>query len=104
MANSLFFGVVWRAIWGRLWRTSGMMFSTPPPTPGIGRPPVCTHHPTFVTRSAAGLQPVPLRGRGVLLWRGPYQLEVAKDEGTDGDALVHWTIGGFPPPERPASA
>ena len=34
-------------------------------------PPVCTHHPTFVTHSAAGLHAVPVRGE-VVLWRGPY--------------------------------
>ena len=37
MANS-FFGGGWRAIWSWLWRTSVMMFSTPPP-PGTGSPP-----------------------------------------------------------------
>ena len=65
---------------------------------------MCPHRPTFVTRSAAGLHPVPVHGGEVVLWRGPYQLELAKAERTDGDALVQWAIGGFLPPERPASA
>ena len=51
-----------------------------------------------------GLQPVSVRGGEVFLWRGLYQLELAKDEQTDGDAHVHWAIGGVLPPERPASA
>ena len=29
---------------------------------------------------------------------------MAKDGRTDGDALVHWAIGGTLPPERPTSA
>ena len=39
-----------------------------------------------------------------MLWRGPYQLELAKAEQTDGDALVQWAIGGFLPPEWPTCA
>ena len=82
-----------------------MMFSPPPPDPpALAGPPVCTHHPTFVTRSAAGLHTVPVRGREVVLWRDPYRLELAKDKRTDGDALVQWAIGGPLPPEWPASA
>ena len=80
------------------------VFNPPPPqAPGEADPPVCPHHPTFVTRSAAGLHPVPVHGGEVVLWRGPYRLELAKAERTDGDALVQWAIGGFLPPERPAS-
>ena len=75
----------------------------PPEGSGAPGPPVCPYHPTFVTRSAAGLHPVPVHGEEVVLWRGRYQLELAKAERKDGDALVQWAIGGFLPPERPAS-
>ena len=83
-----------------------MMFSTPPPKPRVKHPPppVCPHHPTFVTRLAAGLHPVPVHGGEAVLWQGPYHLEVAKAERTDGDAVVQRAIGGFLPRERPASA
>ena len=103
MANFFLWGWGWRPIWGWPWRTFGTMFSTPPKPRVKQAPPVCPHHPTFVTRLAAGLHPVPVHGGEVLLWRGPYQLELAKAERTNGDALVQWAIGGFLPPERPAS-
>ena len=75
----------------------------PPNLPALAGPPVCTHHSTFVTRSAVGLHAVPVRGGEVILRWGPYQLEVGKDGRTDGDALVHWAIGGTVPPKWLAS-
>ena len=81
------------------------VFNPPPPKPlALAGPSMCTHHLTFVTRSAADLHPVRARGGEVLLSRGPYQLELAKDGRTNGNALLHWAIAGFWPPERPARA
>ena len=55
----------------------------PPPEPDA-RPQadlcVCNHHPTFLIRSAAGLHPVPVRGGEIVLRRGAYHLELAKDQ------------------------
>ena len=65
---------------------------------------MCTTHPTFVTRFVAGLHAVPVRGGEVVLWWGPYQLELAKDGRMDGDAMVHGAIGGTVSAERAASA
>ena len=39
-----------------------MMFSPGPDPLAPAGPPVCTRHPTFVTRPAAGLQGVLVRG------------------------------------------
>ena len=44
----------------------------PPDPPAQAIPPVCSHHPTFVTRSTAGLHPMPVRGGEIILWWGPY--------------------------------
>ena len=64
-AHGLFLGGGWRAIWGWPWKTSHMMFQPPPPQPwALAGPRRCTHHPTFVTRCAAGLHPVPVEVRG----------------------------------------
>ena len=76
----------------------------PPDPPALASPPVCTHHPTFVTRSAASLQAPPVHSGEVVLWRGPYQLQVANDGRTDGNALVQWAIGGTLSLERPTRA
>ena len=45
------------------------VFNPPPPPapPAQAGPPVCTHHPTFVTCSAAGLHAVPVHGGEVVL-------------------------------------
>ena len=61
-------------------------------------PPPHLHHPL-----GGGPPPRDRQWREVLLWRGPYQLKLAKAERTDKDALVHWANGGFLPPERPPS-
>ena len=68
-----------------------------PPTPRTSRSPMCTHHPTFVTCSAAGLHAAPVRGGEVVLLQGPHEVELAKDGRTDGDALGYWAIGGTLP-------
>ena len=66
-------------------------------------PHMCGYHPTFATRSAADLHPMPVRGSESVLWWGPSQLGVAKDARTDGDTVVQWAIGSTLPPARPAS-
>ena len=58
----------------------------PPPTPGSSRPPR-VHPPSHLLHPLGGGSPT-LVGP----WRGPYQLELAKDERTDGDALVQWAL------------
>ena len=75
------------------------VFNHPDP-PALAGPPMCTYHPTFVTRSAAGLHALPVCGGEVVLRRGPYQLEHTKDGRTDGDALLHWGITCNVRPER----
>ena len=71
-----------------------MMPSTPLTPRHKQVPPPCTHRPSFVTRSAAGLHPVPVRSGEVVLWGGGFHLELAKHARTDGDPLVQWAIGG----------
>ena len=75
----------------------------PPQAPGEASPPMCPNDPTLATRSAVGLHPVPVHGGEVVLWLEPYELQLAKAEGTDEDALVQWAMGALMPPERPAS-
>ena len=75
----------------------------PPNPPAQPSPPVCTYHCSFVTDSATGLQPVQVHGGKVVLWRGLYQPQLAKNARTDGDALVQWAIGGTLPRGRPRS-
>ena len=67
-------------------------------------PPVCTHHPQFLFRSAHGISPVTVREGEILLWNGAYEMEVVKADWTDGDAEVTWAPGAMQPPTRPAPA
>ena len=71
------------------------VFYPPPQAPGEASPPVCPHHPTFVTRSAAGLHPVPVHGGEVVLWRRPHHLKLAKAErrrGCPGAVGNRWVL------------
>ena len=77
------------------------VFSPPEVQPG---PPVCTHHPLFLSRSAHGISPVTVREGEILLWNGAYEMEVVKADSTDGDAEVTWALGATLPPTRPAPA
>ena len=77
------------------------VFSPPEVQPG---PPVCTHHPVFLFRSAHGISPVTVREGELLLWNGVYEMEVVKADLTDGDAEVTWALGATLPPTRPAPA
>ena len=92
----------WRLGWGwpagTWWTTS----SAPPEVqPG---PPVCTHHPVFLSRSAHGISPVTVREGEILMWNGAYEMEVVKANSMDGDAEVTWALGATLPPTRPAPA
>ena len=75
------------------------VFSPPEVQPG---PPVCTHHPLFVSRSAHGISPVTVREGEIPLLNGAYEMEVVKADSTDGDAEVMWALGATLPPTRPA--
>ena len=77
------------------------VFSPPEVQPG---PPVCTHHPLFLSRSAHGISPVTVREGEILLWNGAYEMKVVKADWTDGDAEVTWALGATLPPTRPAPA
>ena len=75
---------------------------TPPEVaPG---PPVCTHHPLFLPRSAHDISPVIVDAGEILMWNGAYDMEVVKGDSTDGDMEVTWALGAIPPPSRPAPA
>ena len=77
------------------------VFSPPVVQPG---PPVCTHHPLFLSRSAHGISPVTVREGEILMWNGAYKMEVVKADSTDGDAEVTWALGATLTPTRPAPA
>ena len=77
------------------------VFSPPEVQPG---PPVCTHHPLFLSRSAHGISPLTVREEEILLWNGAYEMEVVQADSTDGDAEVMWALGATLPPTRPAPA
>ena len=77
------------------------VFSPPEVQPG---PPVCTHHPLFLSRSAHGISPVTVREGEILMWNGAYEMEVVKADSTDGDAEVTLALGATLPPTRPAPA
>ena len=79
----------------------GDVFSPPEVQPG---PPVCTHHPLFLSRSAHGISPVTVREGEILMWNGAYEMEVMKADTTDGDAEVTWALGATLPHTRPASS
>ena len=75
----------------------------PPDPPAQAGPPVCTHHPSFITFSAAGLYLVRVRSREVVLWRGPYQLELPNHARTDVDVVMQRAMSGILPFARLAS-
>ena len=76
------------------------IFSPPEVEPA---PPVCTHHPMSLSRSAHDISPVIVRAGDILMWNGAYEMEVVKGA-TDGDAEVTWALGAILPPTRPAPA
>ena len=67
-------------------------------------PPVCTHHPLFLSRSAHDICPVIVHAGDILMWNGAYEMEAVKGDSTDGDAEVTWALGAILPPTRPAPA
>ena len=46
------------------------IFSPPEVEPG---PPVCTHHPLFLSRSAHHISPVIVHAGDILMWNGAYE-------------------------------
>ena len=74
-----------------------------PPEVELG-PPVRTHHPLFLTRSAHDISPVVMHAGEILTWNGAYKMEVVKGDSTDGDVEVKWALGATSPPTRPAPA
>ena len=77
------------------------IFSPPEVEPG---PPVCTHHPLFLSRSAHDISPVIVHAGEILMWNGAYEMEVVKGDSTDGDVEVTWALGATLPPTRLAPA
>ena len=71
------------------------VFSSPEVEPS---PPVCTHHPLFLSRSAHGIYLVTVREGEVVMWNTAYEMEVVKADSTNGDA------GATLPPTPPAPA
>ena len=67
-------------------------------------PPVFTHHPLFLSRSAHEMSPVIVHAREILMWNGAYEMEVVKGDSTDGDGEVTWALGATLPPTCPAPA
>ena len=51
-------------------------------------PPVGTHHPPFLSRSAHDICPVIVHAGEILMWNGAYAMEVVKGDSTDGDVEV----------------
>ena len=72
--------------------------------PRPARPPRVHSPPRPSHPLRGGSQPGAAPCREMVLWRWPYQLEVAKKGRTGGDALAHSAVGGFLPLERLASA
>ena len=58
------------------------VFSPPEVEPA---PPVCTHHPLFLSRRAHDISPVIVHAGEILMWNGAYEMEVVKGDSTDGD-------------------
>ena len=77
------------------------IFGPPEVEPG---PPVCTHHPFFLSCFAHDISPVIVHAGDILMWNGAYEMEVVKVVSTDGDAEVTWELGAILPPTRPAPA
>ena len=67
-------------------------------------PPMCTHHPLFLSRSAHDISPVIVHAGGILMWNGAYDMEVVKGDSTDRDVEVTWALGDILPPSRAAPA
>ena len=67
-------------------------------------PPVCTHHPLFLSRSTHDMAPVIVHERNILMWNGAYEMEVVKGDSTDGEVEVTWALGAILPGTRPAPA
>ena len=65
-------------------------------------PPVCTHHPLFLSCSAHEISPVTVRAWEILTWNGAYDMEVVKGDSTDGDVEVTWALEATMSPTRPA--
>ena len=74
-----------------------------PPQVELG-PPVCTHHPLFLSRSAHDISPVIVHAGDILMWNGAYGMEVVNGDSTDGDLEVMWALEAIVPPTRPAPA
>ena len=68
-----------------------------------GVAPSCEFHPAFLSRSSPHIAQLPVGEGQVIIWRGPYQLEVHKTGPTDADATVRFALGGVVPPTRLAT-
>ena len=64
-------------------------------------PRTCIHHPSVLTRTAAGLHLCTVHVGKILMWNGPYQFEVVKEARGNGDARVMWAMGSTLRPTRP---
>ena len=67
-------------------------------------PPMCTHHPVFLSRSTHDISTVIVHAGEILMWNKAYEMEVVKGDSTDGDMEVTWALGATLPPMRPAPA
>ena len=67
-------------------------------------PPVCTHHPLFLSRSTHDISPVIVHAGDILMWNGAYEMEVVKGDSMDGDVEVTWALGAILPPTHPDPA
>ena len=77
------------------------LFSPPKVKPG---PPVCTHHPLFLSRSTHDISRVIVHAVDILMRNGAYGMQVVKWDSTDGDVEVTWALGAILPPTRSAPA
>ena len=102
LGNICCWGLDWRLGWGLPPRTWWTTSSAPPRWSQA--PPVCTHHPLFLSRSARDITPVIVHAGEILMWNVAYEMEVVKGNSTDRDVVVTWALGATLPPTHPAPA